>query len=90
MASTAISGGIGTKKSSTGVSNINNSANQMSTNFSRKKSKGGLNSNNNGGGSTNGSQLGTGPSNTHGNFQTINGQNTNPNYGMKQSQTKIN
>jgi len=54
----------------------------MSTNFSRKKSKAGLNSNQ-GGGSNNGSQLG-GPSGG-GNFSTINAGS-----GMSTSQAKKN
>ena len=37
-----MTGSIGTKKSSAGVSVINNSGSHMSTNFSRKKSKAGL------------------------------------------------
>ena len=37
-----MTGNIGTKKSSAGVSVINNSGSHMSTNFTRKKSKAGL------------------------------------------------
>jgi len=37
-----MTGSIGTKKSSAGVSVINNSGSHMSTNFSRKKSKPGI------------------------------------------------
>jgi hypothetical protein len=37
-----MTGSIGTKKSSAGVSVINHSGSHMSTNFSRKKSKAGL------------------------------------------------
>ena len=59
---------IGTKKSSAGVSAINNSGAHMSSNFSRKKSKAGLN--NQVAGSNNGSQLGAAIGG--GNYSTIN------------------